>query len=322
MCLKVYFGHRIMQRQTKLEDWAYSSMEGPSDDPFGSLEELLRFYLKDSQARFTQSPSRGRVTLEMQEEALILLFGLCQQMKEEKWSREKKFMEKMTCGLRAQLDRAQAVHAHSAQESMHLKVQVQRLSEALFEIQSNFEQQTSGCLDLKVKLAQAEMLQENLNKMEVELLKQKEEAKRAMEQSQASHQARLQEQRAETSRLEYALREAEEVLATERCRLQRERASLLEEMEKSRAPYMAQLEEQIQENNVVMDALKMVEQGLESNRVRWQKEKSSLLQAIDGLQKTLQQKQQEWEEIDSCMRPQVAELESQMQKKKWYRKFF
>ena len=228
----------------------------------------------------------------------------------------------MTCSLRAQLDRAQAVHTQKAKESLHLRVQVQRLSEALFEIQNNFEQQTSGCLDLKIKLAQAEMLQENLNKMEVELLRQKEEAKRAIEQSQASHQARLQEQREETVRLESALREAEEVLAIERRHLQQERTSLLEEMEKSRVPYMAQLEAQIQENTMVMDALKMVEHGLESNRMRWQIEKSTLLQAIDGLQKTLQQKQQQWEEIDSCMRPQVAELESQIQKKKWYRKFF
>uniref|UniRef100_A0A3Q3XJQ5 tRNA methyltransferase 10 homolog C n=1 Tax=Mola mola TaxID=94237 RepID=A0A3Q3XJQ5_MOLML len=73
-------------------------------------------------------------------------------------------------------------------------------------------------------------------------------------------------------------------------------------MDKSRASYLTQLEEQKQVNSTLVDALKTAEQGLDIYCSKWQEDKSSLLQAVEGLQKTLQQREQEWEKKENLLK--------------------
>lgn len=56
--------------------------------------------------------------------------------------------------------------------------------------------------------AQAEKLQKKLHKMEEALLKQMEEAKKTVERSQASYRLELEERRAKTFKISFALRSA------------------------------------------------------------------------------------------------------------------
>ncbi|XP_044076876.1 coiled-coil domain-containing protein 157-like [Siniperca chuatsi] len=360
-----------------------------------SLEAQARCELKDSEARLTQGRSEGRVLLEIQEEALSKILDQLQEQREDKWSPEKKLMQKEICCLKARQDEAQAKHVHSSQREMEsLKSNLRKICVMLRKAQNDLVQQTSQTEHLQVKLeemkaengalqhevgamklelrvakqlravaenncettthclkvqlfdkdtaefeartkaellekdliferAQAQKLQMKLSKMEEALLKKKEEAKRTLERSQASHQAQLEEHKAQTSKIASALKKAEDLLETERLRLQQEKTCLQEEMEKSTAFYVAQLDEQKRENIVVMAALEKVKQQLESRRIEWQEDKSSLLQATEGLMQTLQEKEQEWEKTESSMRSQLKELERQItKKKKWYRKLF
>lgn len=303
---------------------SHLTMGDPTYDRLSSLEKLVRFDLKDSEVTLTKSGSLGTVILEMQEESVIILITRLQEQNAEKWSREKELAEKEMCSMKAQLEEACARHVCSTQENMYMHSQVLKLSEALFDIHTDFEQQTSDCIDLQAKLAEAEKQQKKRNN----LIKQKEEIKTAVEQSQASYQAQMEEHQAENKKLESALQKAEDLLQSEQHCLQQERTSLLEEMDKSRASYLTQLEEQKQVNSTLVDALKTAEQGLDIYCSKWQEDKSSLLQAVEGLQKTLQQREQEWEKKENLLKSQMEELDRQIQKKKkkkkkkWYRELF
>ena len=144
------------------------------------------------------------------------------------------------------------------------------------------------------------------------------EAKEAVERSQASHQAQLEKQREETSKVTSALKKAEGLLETERLCWEQEKIPL-REMEKSRSLLKAQLEELTQKNETLTSALTSVEQKMESQQVEWQGEKSSLLQATERLKQTLQ----EWEERVSSMKSQLEDLTRKKKKKaKWYRRIF
>ena len=121
------------------------------------------------------------------------------------------------------------------------------------------------------------------------------EAKEAVERSLASHQAQLEEQREEASKVTSAVKKAD------------------------RSLFEAQLEEQKRKNETLTAALTSVEQKLESHQVEWQGEKTSLLQATERLKQTLQ----EWEERVSSMKCQLEDLTRKKKKKaKWYRRIF
>ncbi|XP_036949376.1 interaptin-like isoform X2 [Acanthopagrus latus] len=144
----------------------------------------------------------------------------------------------------------------------------------------------------------------------------RQEAKEAVERSQAFHLAQLEEQREETRKIAAALKTAEELLETQRLSWQQETATmlnghseeiwqitsqlnsvneclqaeryywhnekycLLREIEESRALYEVQLDEQICENKTLAAALMNVEQQFESCQVEWQEENASLIQAM------------------------------------------
>ncbi|XP_070835628.1 tropomyosin-like [Chaetodon trifascialis] len=67
---------------------------------------------------------------------------------------------------------------------------------------------------------------------------------------------------------------------------------------------------------------KETEKATESMTVQqvWKKEKEFLLQTITGLKQTMQDKEQQWELMESSMRLRVEKLESQVtkKKKKWW----
>lgn len=115
----------------------------------------------------------------------------------------------------------------------------------MWKLHSDFEEQSSNCTDLRMKLSEAGKLQEQLNKMEEDLLKQREETK-TLQRAPVSHQAQL------------------DLLETERLHLQQAKTSLLEEIEKSRVCHEVQ-----QENNSFVPALKKAEQSLENHHIQY-----------------------------------------------------
>ena len=119
------------------------------------------------------------------------------------------------------------------------------------------------------------------------------DAKEAVERSQASHQAQLEEHREETRKITAALEEAEDLLETERFCRQQEKISLLEEMEESKALYELQLDEHKCNIETLADALMSLTQKFEGCQVEWYEEKTSLIQTTEGLKKTVQDMQQE-----------------------------
>ena len=149
----------------------------------------------------------------------------------------------------------------------------------------------------------------------------KQEATEAVERSQASHQAQLEEHREETRKIASALKNAESLLETEILSWWQMRTSLLEEKDKSTAFYEAQVDEQKRENQTLAAALRNVEQKLESHQVVWQEEKTSLIQATETIKKTLQEKEQEWQEKESFLKSELEDLMTKKSKKKWYRWF-
>ncbi|XP_029380723.1 centrosome-associated protein CEP250-like [Echeneis naucrates] len=186
------------------------------------------------------------------------------------------------------------------------------------------------------------------------LRKEKEEAKTALEQCQVSHKVQLAEAAAETSSVRAALNKAEDQLETERLHFlqqktsleeennllktvlskkeeelqshchqwQQEKTSLLEEMDISKASYTAQLQ---QKNDEIAAFLNDLNLQLEKARLEWEEEKSSLVQAKDDVMRTLQEKEQETENMESCMKTRLEELErkiTQKKRRKWYRKLF
>ena len=94
-----------------------------------------------------------------------------------------------------------------------------------------------------------------------------EEAKEAVERSQASHQAQFEEHREESREITSALKKAEDLLETEHLCWQLEKIALLEKMDKSTALCEAQLDEQKCENETLAAALRNAEQKLESHQV-------------------------------------------------------
>ena len=183
------------------------------------------------------------------------------------------------------------------------------------------------------------------------------EAKEAVERSQAAHQAQLEEHREETKKIAAALKKAEDLLETERLHWQQKTITLDEQTEetqqiaseltrtkqhlenecnfwqkekvplleivKSTALYEVQLDEQNHEYKTLTAALRKVEQKLESDQVEWQEEKTSLIQATEELKRTLQEKEQEWEETEHSMKAQLEGLMNKKRnKRKWYRRLF
>ena len=149
----------------------------------------------------------------------------------------------------------------------------------------------------------------------------RQEAKEAVERSQASHQVQLEEHREETRKIAAALKKAEDLLETERLGWQQEKISLLE-IEKSRALFEDQMEKQSHENKTLAAALMNVEQKLQSYLMEWQEEKTSLIQTTENLEKMLQEKEQEWKELESSMESHLKELISKKNRRKWYRRLF
>lgn len=215
-----------------------------------------------------------------------------------------------------------AVAEQNVETSAHcLRVQLFEKDTAEFEARSKAEELEK---DLAFEKAQTEKLQKRLSEMKEALLKQKEDAKKTVERSQAYRQTQLREHTAETGRIKAALKTAEDLLETERLRFQQEKNSFLEETEKSRALYVSQIDQLKMENSNLVAPLKKADQQLENERIQWQVVKSSLLQVTDKLTKTLQEKEQEWETTESCIRARLEAIESQIAKsrKKWYKRFF
>lgn len=104
--------------------------------------------------------------MDIQEESLIILLSQFQENKEKKWSCEKELLQKEICSLKTQLEEAQAKHVHSSQENEDLKLQLW----TQWKPHSDLEQQISNCIDIRVKLAQGEKLQEKLGNLAKDLL--------------------------------------------------------------------------------------------------------------------------------------------------------
>ena len=190
-------------------------------------------------------------------------------------------------------EKAKALHELQLDEE---KCNIDTLADALMSLTQKFEDCQYEWYVEKSSLVQTtEDLKKTVQDMQ-------QEAKEAMERSQASHQA--------------ALKEAEDLLETERLSWQQEKISLLE-IEKYRAHFEDQLEEQDHENKTLADALWDVQRKLERHQLEWQEEKTSLIQTTESLRKTLW----EWEEEERSMKSRLEDLKRK-KNRKWYRRIF
>lgn len=93
------------------------------------------------------------------------------------------------------------------------------------------------------------------------------------ESTENSLKAQLEQQRAETRKMEAELRKAESLKNANLC-LQKEKASLLVEIEECRASSETENKNLLQEKKDLSAALKHTEERLECRQVQWQKEKT------------------------------------------------
>ena len=222
------------------------------------------------------------------------------------WQQEK-------TSLLEEMEKSRALFEDQLDEQKH---ENKTLVAALKDVEQKLENHRVEWQEEKISLIQA------TEEFKKRLQDTQQEAKEAMERYQASHQAQLEEHREETRKIASALKNAQGLLESESLSWLQVKTSMLEEKEKSRALHEAQLDEQKRENKTLAAAFKNVEQKLDSHLVRWHEEKTSLIQATEGLKKTLQEKEQEWQEMESSMKSQLEDLMTKKKKKKkWYRRF-
>ena len=216
-------------------------------------------------------------------------------------------VEAMDLEVRA-VKQLQTLAEHSSKTTIQsLEVQLYEKDMAVFEARMKAEHLEA---DLVFEKAQVQKLQERLGEKAEALRKQKEDAKKAAERTQTYHRLQTDEHKAETRKVAFALKKAEDLLETERLCWQQEKSSLLEEMEKSRALHMAQLDEKKHNNDNLVAALKNLKQQLDNHRSEWQEEKKSLIQATEDYKKTLQDMQlQVMEAVERSQASQQAQHE-------------
>ncbi|XP_036940526.1 golgin subfamily A member 6-like protein 6 [Acanthopagrus latus] len=231
--------------------------------------------------------------------------------------------------------KAMELEVHAAKQLQTLaehstKIAVQSLEVQLFDkdaevfvARSKAEQLEA---DLVFQKSQVQKLQERLGKKTEALQKQKEDAKKAAERTQTYHRLQTDEHKAETRKVAFALKKAEDLLVTERLCWRQEKSSLLEERKKqdeAAALLADQLDKQKHENDALLSALRSAEQELQDHQIEWQELKTSLIQTSEDLKKTLQVKEEEWGETKSSMKAQLEDLiNKKKKKKKWFRKLF
>ncbi|KAK9537918.1 hypothetical protein VZT92_005493 [Zoarces viviparus] len=103
---------------------------------------------------------------------------------------------------------------------------------------------------------------------------EREAAKQTLEKSQAFYQAQLEEQRAESSKMAAALKEAQDLLETERD--VQSKTTTEEEMEVFKNLCQAKVDEQLDVSSKLKAALEKAKQELKNGHLQWQEEKSSL----------------------------------------------
>ncbi|XP_074482277.1 uncharacterized protein LOC141762193 [Sebastes fasciatus] len=288
-----------------------------------TLEQTCRVQLNDSEAKISRSTSEGRILLEVQQDELGNFFDCLPEQQDNNWGQEKGLLQREISGLKAQLAKAQAKRGHSPSRDKSLKSEMEKMkgeNEALRKeledmkserkmlavAKTNMEWEMEGLLE--IEKAQTKELQGELSKTKMDLQKTKDEAK--------THQAQLNEQRAETEKVKKhyfqtenaaiqeatekyvtnclseleelrvnrsemmaALKEAEEELKSGYHMWQEKKSSHLAELETSQRSHLAQLKMQDEEHKTIVADLKSkLEDQLASERLLWQQEKTSLLE--------------------------------------------
>ncbi|XP_028430535.1 uncharacterized protein LOC114553527 [Perca flavescens] len=161
---------QLVQQNTTLDNMEFNPREIEPQMNFylSSLEEQVRYELKDSEARLTQSQSEGRVHLIVREDLLADVLDQLQQQREgSSWRREKELMQREVSDLKVQL--AERVPS-PPRESEFLKSQLGKISNRLRKAQKDLELQYFISEDLKVELEKTKGEKEALN-TNVETLK-------------------------------------------------------------------------------------------------------------------------------------------------------
>ncbi|XP_028444288.1 putative uncharacterized protein MYH16 [Perca flavescens] len=205
-----------------------------------SLEEQVRFELKDSEARLTQSQSEGRVHLIVREDLLADVLDQLQQQREgSSWRREKELMQREVSDLKVQL--AERVPS-PPRESEFLKSQLGKISNRLRKAQKDLELQYFISEDLKVELDKTKAEKEALN-TKVETLKTELGKERQMlavgKTTNVMLESNLESERARSQELKDNLSQMEEAL-------QKQEEATKEVLERSQASHRAQLDEALQ----------------------------------------------------------------------------
>ncbi|XP_037614267.1 calponin homology domain-containing protein DDB_G0272472-like [Sebastes umbrosus] len=128
--------------------------------------------------------------------------------------------------------------------------------------------------------------------------------------------SKLERQRQKKKKLAAALKKAEQENSSLSAQLKDLTADLTRKHEAQTASFVAQLVEEKERNSTLAATLKKTKREL--------KDKSSLLQATEDLNETLREKEQEWNESESTLKTQLADLQNQIAKKKnkWLRRLF
>uniref|UniRef100_UPI0037E8F147 golgin subfamily A member 6-like protein 24 n=1 Tax=Semicossyphus pulcher TaxID=241346 RepID=UPI0037E8F147 len=213
--------------------------------------------------------------------------------------------------LQVQLEKVLSAPREDNRLQSELKKVRASLRKTSIEIEMQYYENQDLHVQLKKMKEESEALQkkmkQELSEMEEALLKQKEDAKKAVEKSQLSHQAQQVRYRAYVKNLS-ELKEEKNLLENQQ---QQERSHHREEMEKTTASCVSKVHYQRHKNKKLTSALKEAEKKLNKQLVKWDKEKSTLLKTTEKLRRCLQKKEQQWEKKESSMRSQLTDLQRQ-----------
>ncbi|KAK1885652.1 LexA repressor [Dissostichus eleginoides] len=319
------YSHNLNWRM-EIIDFDSTEVDPPINFYLSYLEEEIQSKLRDSEARITPGKSEGRVLLEIQEDSLANFIDLLRERQEvTKCYPEKEGMQKEIGGLKAQL-------AESSSALEHLKTQLLKICPMLRQAQKDVMQLTSTNKDQNVSLEHM--------KEEKEALQNKLHAERhflavSKNNVEVDLESYLQIEREENKSLQVALEKAECVSQMQCRRLELEKTTLQEQAEKSSAALLLCQEEkaslltEFQQRKTshatqLSEILRKAEQKLELDCMKSKDDRLTLFQATKSLQKTLQEKEQDWQKAESAMRSQVEDAECQIPKKRegWFPKFF
>ncbi|XP_034382727.1 troponin T2e, cardiac [Cyclopterus lumpus] len=262
-------------------------VEPPMNFYLSSLEEQVRCDLKNSEATLTQTPSKGRVLLNISEGCLQQILDLLQE-------KNKRDMQKEMCCLTSHLHEAKQGQS-PCKETELVKYLLIKTHTKLQSAHRNLDQQTSIINEQQIKLAhivdEKEALQKELEakKLELRQMMAGAKAKRGVGVTvslRSPQKTRPPKQNVSSTKTSWTIKE--------------------------------------ETNNLLAAAMK-AEHLLELRCIEWQVVKTSLLKTTGNRQQALHQQKQERETSESVWKTQLEDLQTQIttmkRKKKWYKCF-